>query len=969
MHFSLLGPLLVRVGDQERTVGGAKVRTLLAVLLLEPGRPVPPDRLKAALWGDAPPASANASLHNMLARLRTQLGDELGDEHGERLRSTPLGYRLEVAEGELDTQVFGLGVRRAREALLRGDWNAVRHESAAALALWRGVPLAEFPDLPPAQTPRRQWQEARLQALEWRIEAELRLGQVQGLVPELTALTAEHPLHEAFHAQLMLALHRLGQRPEALAVHQRLRRALVEELGVEPGAAVRNAHELVLREEAGAPEEDGAPEEPAGTGRPQAQLPSAVPDFTGRQAELRTLVDLLTAEPAEPGQPAEPAERSGPSGPAEPALPRIAVISGMGGIGKTALAVQAAHAVRHHYPDGQLHADLRGFGAAPARDPHELLAVLLAALDRRPAGPGAPARPLPEDTDDRAALLRTALADRRVLLVLDNARDAAQVEPLLPGGCRSAVIVTSRNTLPDLPASARISLGPLDVEEQRALLSQLCGPERIRQDPDGAMRLLAACAGLPLALRITGARLSSRPAWSPGTLAERLDDSRGRLRALSVGRLAVDTTFATSYLAIRDSEDEVEREAARAFRLLGLWAGHTLGVDACAALLDRPREQTADLLELLADVHLLETPEQWRYRFHDLLGEFAAGRALEEESAGAREAAALRLGVWYALALEAAGTAIDPGGAPRLADSPAAPVPAFSDPQHALDWCRQELPVLKEVIRRSVDSSRPDLTWRLAIWLMGYASTFWWTGEWDACLNLALESARKHRDLLGQAWTLRRLGTSHGMAYRNDEAIEALEAALAVFEEHDDDPCRATLLAYLSMALGQQGRYEQALTYAQSAWKLHQESGEEQEDGLSVRSALAQAHLHHEDFEAAHTHFRAVLEVCRARGNMTHIAITLGNLGDCLRGLGRQEDAFAALDESLALRRRLGDVSGIADSLIITGRAHAHFGRPARARACFEQAAEISREHDIPALLQQCLDGLDGLERLRDVRC
>ncbi|MFD4656351.1 BTAD domain-containing putative transcriptional regulator [Kitasatospora sp. NPDC058444] len=942
MHFSVLGPLLVRVGDQERAVGGAKVRTLLAVLLLEPDRPVGPDRLKAALWGDRPPASASASLHNMLARLRTQLGDELG----ERLRSTPLGYLLKVAEGELDARVFGLGVERAREALLREDWEAVRRESAAALALWRGEPLAEFPDLPQAQTPRRQWQEAHLQALEWRIEAELRLGLVQGLVPELTALAGEHPLHEAFHAQLMLALHRLGQRSEALAVHQRLRRALAEELGISPGPGVRRVHERVLRDEADTP---GAP---AGPVRPPAQLPAAISDFTGRQAHLRTLTDLLGAEPDAPGRPAG-------------GLPRIAVVSGMGGIGKTALAVQAAHAVRHHYPDGQLYADLRGFGAAPARDPHELLAALLAALDERPGGRGAPARPLPEHTDDRAALLRTALAERRVLLVLDNARDAAQVEPLLPGGCRSAVIVTSRHSLPELPAGARISLAPLDVEEQRALLSRLCGPERVRQDPDGAMRLLSACAGLPLALRITGARLSSRPAWTLGTLAERLDDSRGRLRALSVGRLAVDTTFATSYLAIRDSGDPLEREAARAFRLLGLWAGHTLGVEASAALLDRSREHTADLLELLADVHLVQTPEPWRYRFHDLLGEFAAERALQEESAEARDAAALRLGVWYALALEAAGTVIDaPAGTPRLAEYPAAPVPVLTDPQHALDWCRRELPVIKEVIRRAAGSSRPDLTWRLAIWLMGYGHTFWWTGEWDACLHLALESAREHGDLLGQAWTLRRLGTSHGMAFRNDEAIEALEAALDLFEVLDDNPCKASLLAYLSMAVGQQGRYGQALAYAQAAWKLHQETGEE-EGWLGVRSALAGAHLLSEDFEAAHTHFRAVLEGCRALGNLTHVAITLANVGDCLRGLGRQEDAFAALDESLTLRRRLGAMSGIADCLIITGRAHAHFGRLPQARTCFEQAAEISRDHHIPALLQQSLDGLD---LLRDVR-
>ncbi|MGA5823352.1 BTAD domain-containing putative transcriptional regulator [Kitasatospora sp. NPDC094028] len=953
MNFGLLGPLVVTTGPTgrlvERPVGGAKVRTLLAVLLLEANRPVPPERLKAALWGDRPPASANASLHNMLARLRAQLTEEHDehdehderderDERADRLRSTPLGYVLKVTDGELDARLFDLGVQRARDALRREDWTSVRQESAAALARWRGVPLAEFPDLPQAQTPRRQWQEARLQALEWRIESDLRLGQVDGLIPELTALTAEHPLHEAFHAQLMLALHRLGQRSEALAVHQRLRRTLVEELGVDPGPGVREAHRQVLRDTTGAVRRSA----PARV-RPQSQLPSALVDFTGRQADLQSLTDLLTSPPAD-------------------GVPRVVVVSGMGGIGKTALAVQAAHAVKHHYPDGQLYADLRGFGAVPARDPHELLAAFLTALNQQ-EDHGGP-RPLPEHTDDRAALLRTVLADRRVLLVLDNARDAAQVEPLLPGGCRSAVIVTSRNTLPDLPASARFSLAPLDVEEQRALLSRLCGPERVRQDPDGALRLLAACAGLPLALRITGARLSSRPAWTPGALAERLEDSRGRLRSLSVGRLAVDTTFATSYLAIRDSADPVEREAARAFRLLGLWAGHTLGVDAAAALLGRPREHAADLLELLADVHLVQTPEPWRYRFHDLLGEFAAERVREEEPAEAREAAALRLGVWYTVALESAGMAINASGAPRLADVPAVPVPVFADPQQALEWCGQELPVVKEVIRRAADSSRPDLTWRLAIWLMGYAHTFWWTGEWDACLALALKSAQEHGDLRGQAWTLRRLGASHGMAYRNAEAIEALEAALALFEQDGDGVCKAVILGNLSVAHSQQGRYGQALAYAEVAWEIHQRAGVD-EGGVGLLAALAQAYLYNEDFEAALTYYRSLLERCRSHGNLTHTAVALANLGDCLRGLGREEEAFAALDESLAIRRRLGDMSGIADTLVISGRAHAHFGRPSRARACYEEAAGIGRDHDIPALLQQ---GLDGLERLRNLQ-
>ncbi|MFE9429123.1 BTAD domain-containing putative transcriptional regulator [Kitasatospora sp. NPDC006697] len=943
MLFGLLGSLVVRIGHGERAVNGLKLRTLLAVLLLEANQPVSVDRLKTALWGDRPPAAATPSLHNMVARLRTLLADEGGD----RLRSTPLGYLLKVAEGELDTELFDRSVGNARQALLREDWKSLHQESAAALALWRGVPLAELPDLPQAQAPRQQWLDARLQLLEWRIEAELRLGHVPGLVPELTRLVVEHPLHEVFHAQLMLALDRLGQRSEALETYQRLRRALVEELGIEPGPRVRAAHERVLGGEADTQEPTADTAGPGpGPGAlviaPPAQLPIGHSDFTGRQAELRALGGLLKA-------------------PLDDGAPRVAVVSGMGGIGKTALAVHAGHGMKHLFPDGQLYADLRGFGAGPVRDPHDLLAVFLTALSQS-AGHEGPAQPIPEHTDDRAALLRTVLAGRRVLLVLDNARDSAQVLPLLPGNNRCAVIVTTRNTLTDLPAGVQLSLAPLDVEEQRALLSRLCGSDRVRQDPDGELRLLAACAGLPLALRIAGARLSARPAWSLSTLAQRLDDSRGRLQALSVGQLAVDASFATSYLALRDSDDALEREAARAFRLLGLWSGHVLGVDAAAALLDRPPGHTADLLELLADAHLLQSSDRLRYGFHDLLGEFAAARALREEPPGIREAACLRLGIWYTVSLETAAAVIGPGSGPKIEDAPAAPVPVFTDPQHAVEWCRQELPVIKEAIHRAAESSRTDLAWRLPVWLLGYAHTYWWTGEWAACLAMALKTAQESDDRLGLAWTLRRLGACHGMAFRTEESIEALEAALALFEGLGDDAGKAALLGNLSLVHSQRDQFDLALAYALQAWELHQRTGDDQ-NTASTLSALAQAYLWTGDFETAETHFRSLLAICRDLGNLAHVAVTLANLGDALRGLGRRDEALAALDESLSIRRRLGDMSGIADALVITGRVHTHFGQWSQARTCYAHAVEMGRDHNMPHYVKQGRTGLEQLSR------
>ncbi|MDH6132295.1 DNA-binding SARP family transcriptional activator [Kitasatospora sp. MAA4] len=940
MRFGLLGPLSVHHGAEERTVSGLKQRILLAMLLLEADQPVQLDRLKAALWGERPPASASASIHNMVARLRRLIDDE----EGSRLRSTPLGYLLHVAEDELDSRLFESRLRRARSALLGSDWESVQQEAGAALDLWRGVPLAELPDLAPAQAPRQQWQEARLQALEWRIQAQLRLGRSSGLVPELTRLVAEHPLHEAFHAQLMLTLNQLGQCAEALALYQRLRRALVEELGIEPGPAIREVHQQILCAEPYRPAPRPSPHRDPHLARDSvpAQLPADTPDFTGRATELQTLTELLRRAAAVDGG------------------SRVVAISGMGGVGKTTLAVHVAQRLSHLFPDGQLYVNLRGFGIGQARDAHDLLAVLLTDLDRA-SGSGRGARWIPEHTDDRAAQLRTVLANRRVLLVLDNARDASHVLPLLPGNSRSAVIVTSRNTLADLPTATQLPLGPLDIEDQRALLSALCGPGRIQQDPDGALRILAACAGLPLALRISGARLSARPAWSLTTLAERLDDGRGRLQALTVGHLAVHATFAASYLAIRDGDNAVEREAARAFRLLGLWPGQLFAVESAAALLDRPAPRVGDLLELLADSHLLQTPAPHRYRFHDLLGEYAAERADEEEPAGAREDARLRLMIWLVAALEAASAAMNLGvqAPPTLGETPAAPLPVFDDAEQALQWCVQQLPNIKEAIRLAADCPRPDLAWRLAGWLFGYAKSYAWTGEWDDCLSLALRIAEDHGDLLGQAWMLRRIGTSHGMADRTEQAVEALEASLALFEELADAHSQAAVAGNLSLAHEDPDR---ALAYARLALRIQQRTGGDGEGEAAREDALARALRLTGDLPASERHFRRALALWRSYGNPRSVGVALASLGETLRALDRREEAFAALGESLEIRRQLGDFHGTADCLVLTGRAHLHFAQWSDARDCFDHAVDLGRQHGLDTATQAGLQGLDELD-------
>ncbi|MER5886537.1 BTAD domain-containing putative transcriptional regulator [Streptomyces sp. NPDC001941] len=929
-RFGLLGPLSLHDGTTDRPVTSPKGRVLLAALLLRAGRVVSSDALKQALWGERPPATADASLSNHVVRLRRALSAAGADPA--RLAAVAPGYLLRVADGELDTDLFEAALERARLAQRRGDWAEVARGCAGALALWRGDPLADVPCFAEAEPQARrveQLRELRLQALEWSFDAELHLGRPQGIVPELTALTAAHPLREGFHRQLMLALHRTDRQAEALAAFQRLRRTLVEELGIEPGTAVRAAHQEVL---APAPPPEPVPPAP----RPPLQLPAPVSDFTGRAEEVETVGALLRRE-------------SGGTG------PRPVVLSGMGGIGKTTLAVHVAHRLREEFPGGQLYADLRGFGPGAPRAPHDLLARFLSDL-------GVCTESLPEDTDDRAALFRAALAGRRVLVVLDNARDAAQVAPLLPGGDRASVVVTSRHTLADLPGAALVPLAPLDRAEQHTLLAAVCGPERMHGEPAAARDILAACGGLPLALRIVGGRLASRPGWPLALLAERLTPHDGRLSALTMGGLAVQETFAMSYLAMRDSGRPVERAAARAFRLLGLWPEHALAPESAAALLGRGVRETVELLEVLADAHLLQTPAPGRYAFHDLLGEYAAERAAEEEPPGERAAAVRRLLVWYVTALTAAcsATTRQTQPPPPPAEPAPAPPPRFTGAEDALRWCVREIPAVKHAIDTAGALGRPDLAWRIAVGLFGYAGTYWWTGEWDVCLRRAMEIAEEHGDTEGRAWLYRRIAVAHGMAYRNEECLENLSTALELFTADGDLDAQASILGNMSALYVQMELPREGLEYARRSRALYRVTGNTRNEAL-VLSRIASALQLAGDLEGAVEHYRQMVPLQRADDLPTSYATTLTNLAEALTQLGRRDEAFAALREALAIRHRLGDHGGEADCLVYTARAHHAFGEWDRARDCWLRCLDLARAHDLPLRVKESLEGLAEL--------
>lgn len=605
-----------------RVIGSPKLRVLLAALLLGAGRTVTVDVLEEALWGGTPPPSARASLHNHVARLRRLL-----DAPG-RLRTVPSGYVLRVGEGEVDVHLFEAEVAVARAAHADRAWERVLRSAAAALALWRGTPLAGLPAEVGGYAFAQRLEEARLLLLEWRYDAVLALGGglLDDAVPELAALVAEHPLREAYQRQLMLALHRTGRQTEALAVHRDLRARLVEELGAEPGPAVREAHLEVLR---GAvtrrgPEDGGSPGgmRPTG-GKPRAgraprpaQLPPAPAHFTGRADVLDDLLRALA-----PGT--------------RPAVAAVAVtvISGMAGAGKSALALRAAHELRRRFPDGQLYLDLRG--ATPGKAPlttGQALAALLRHL-------GAEPRDLSGRPDAAAASLRSLLAPTRTLLVLDNAANAAQVRPLLPAGPGCAVIVTSRSPLTALDGVHHVPLGLMSREESAALLRAASGRDGgLAPDDPGALTaghpLVELAGRLPLALRVVAARLAARPALPPEVLAGQLAAAERPLDHLEYDDLNVRASLAVTHDALTASGREPDRDAVLVLRRIGDHPLPAYGAALLARLTGIGERRTEAALDRLVDVALLEETAYGHYAPHDLVRLFA------RELAGGRAAGA-----------------------------------------------------------------------------------------------------------------------------------------------------------------------------------------------------------------------------------------------------------------------------------------------------------------------------------------
>ncbi|MFE6738044.1 AfsR/SARP family transcriptional regulator [Streptomyces tubercidicus] len=652
LRFQVLGPVRAWTGDRPVDLGPPQQRAVLAVLLLHAGRPVSVPQLVDALWDEWPPPRAVGTVRTYISRLRGLLEpDRLPRRDGQLLVSSGGGYALRVPGEALDAAGFEERLGAARRMRGAGDTAGAYAQLRGALALAEGVPLAGLPG-PYAQRQRDRLTELHVTAQEELFSCVVELGgQADAMgdsIAGLRAFAAEHPLRERPQALLMLALHRAGRQAEALAVYAAACRTLDAELGTEPGPELRAQYEELRDGSAGHGSAPAAgagrgtgpatgPRSGSGTGagtgsgsgsardhaRPShpardpadsggpspvpAQLPPDTADFTGR---AKAVAHLATALRGADGARA----------------PVVATLSGLGGVGKTALALHVAHSVRARFPDGQLYADLQGTGRAPA-DSDAVLTHFLGAL-------GVAESAVPEGLAQKAALYRSLLADRRILVLLDNARDGAQVRPLLPGVPGCAVLVTSRTRTLALPGADQLDVEVMDEAEALELFGAVVGAERAAAEPEAARQLVAACGGLPLAVRIAAVRLASRPGRTTAGMVARLSEER-RLDELRVGDLSVEATFRAGYEAL-------DPGPAHAFRALALGGMPTFCRAAAAALLDTTDDEAEAAVETLVDAGLLEAHGDDRYRYHDLVALFARRLGEHHDSPEERAAAQRR---------------------------------------------------------------------------------------------------------------------------------------------------------------------------------------------------------------------------------------------------------------------------------------------------------------------------------------
>ncbi|MFC0108249.1 AfsR/SARP family transcriptional regulator [Kibdelosporangium aridum] len=850
--FRVLGPLVA--GDAE--LGGTKPRVLLATLLLNANQTVTYDMLTDALWPNRRPRSVAANLRTYVSSLRAS-----SPEISARMRTDRLGYSITIGQGELDLAEFTDHVAKARQFRAAGALAEAAGQLESALALWRGDPLADLPGVHAWGDRLAALAEARVVATEELLGLRVAEGRYQDAIAELRPFLAEHPFRESGWQQLLLALNGSGQQAEALRTYAEIRKRLVTELGVEPGPELRKVHAAILKGEA-------PQQEPAMVRAVPRQLPQDVPDFTGRGKHIAAMRAIFT---------------SGDDSAS------VATIVGSPGVGKTSLAVHVAHLLKEEFPDGQLYVDLAGTTNRPRTD-KEVLGSLLRSL-------GVTGAALPDTAHDRATLYRSLASETRMLVLFDDAANAAQVQGLLPAS-NWGVLVTSRQRMAELPATHQIELDVLPTSEAGELLGKIAGLDRVNREPEAAEAILQSCGYLPLAIRIAGARIADRRGWTLNVLERRLADETQRLSELKAGELAVRASFDLSYR-------QLPADAAAAFRLLGRLGPSTIPEWAAGALLDR--QDSADLVDVLVDANMLEIAgmdaiDQPRYLMHDLIRVYARDAAETD----ARQPVSRVVSGWLGLVETA------------LAKMPVSifrPLP-WDGSRHQvgksivdavaaapLHWLDAEHETLISVVELAANEGLDALACTLATTLVPYFDHRCHFDSWQRVHETALKSAK---DTLSQAALLRGIAQVH--LYRDSYSVaEATYAkSRSLFIEAGDALGEGFASCGVGAARYFRGRPLAALPYFHKGLNIFVDQGDVHAEAYA-RQAIGKAQMAIGNHAEAANWLERALMLSREAGDRHREGRVLSELGRLHGTAGYTKKAVRYLEMSLEILRDLGD--------------------------------------------------------------
>jgi DNA-binding SARP family transcriptional activator len=915
----ILGPIEFLAHDRSVKVGGPREYAVLAVLALRANRTTTVEQLIDAVWGENPPSTARGQIQGCISGLR-KLFDDAQAQIAIETRSA--GYQLSVSADELDSERFAALVAVAQRQAGAGELAEAAGSLRTALDLWRGPPLegvaSEY-----VQRSATLLADARLSAIEERVRLDLELGRHDEIGNELRALVAEYPLRERLYGFLMLALYRSGHQAEALEVCRRARVTLIDEIGIDLSPQLQNLERAILNR-------DPSLNLPSGHGRPSSaggnhpsgprQLPNTTADFIGRQSQIQQIVRILSE-----AQQSETARFSVP----------IVGIYGRGGVGKSTLALRAAHESADGFPDGHLYVDLSG-QEGPDRS-----ALLLARLLR---SLGVTGSAIPDDPQERAELYRSRLANKRLLLLFDDVSSEEEVLPLLPGSPGCGVILTSRSRLDVVHGAVWINLDAFDRDTAMELLAKIVGRPRLEAEPESAAELVQYCGGLPLALRIAGARLASRPHWRIAELARRLKSEQQRLDELSHRGLEIRASIGLSYRSLTE-------QSKRLFRLFALIRAPDLPGWVAAALLDVGFDEAEEALERLVDVQLVHTVQApgrpTRYGFHDLIRVYAQERLLATESEAERtEALSRLLGAWLGLAEQAhraeygGDYTILHGNAPRV---PVAGWAADDLADNPMQWLESARGGVGPAVPAAPAAGLDELCWDLALTSVCLFEVKGYFDDWRETAELALATTVRAGNRTGQAAMLYSLGTLAMFQKQLGRAADAFGQSLDIFVAEGNVHGQALVLRNAAMVDRLLGNFTDMLTRYDEALIKMRAVGDLIGEATILRS-LAKFQMDEGNTDAASAMLTEALELCQRTNYVRGEAQVISRFAELYLSTGQVVLARQTLNRVLASVRQIGDRIGEAHTVYWLGVVRRREGSLDTAEATFALATSIAEQ-------------------------